>query len=117
MSKLLYYRVVLSLSQHPWQKKILSGANFSRILISLRDEYDYNIFSTEKKANPHPFHVKSDWKPPVQPSAAPETFLEEVKFELASIEFDKPKDNMSTGERQALKELSRNKSIILKKIW
>ena len=44
-----------------------------------------------------------------------ETFLEEVKLELASIEFDKPKDNISTGERQALKELSRNKSVILKK--
>ena len=43
------------------------------------------------------------------------TFLEEVKLEFASIEFNKPKDNISTGERQALKELSRNKSIILKK--
>ena len=50
-----------------------------------------------------------------QLSVALETFLEEVKLELASIEFDKPKDNISTGERQALKELSRNKSIILKK--
>ena len=56
-----------------------------------------------------------DWEPPVQPSVALETFLEEVKLELASIEFDKPKYNISTGERQALKELSRNKSIILKK--
>ena len=43
------------------------------------------------------------------------TFLEEVKLEFASIEFNKPKDNISTGEGQALKELSRNKSIILKK--
>ena len=51
----------------------------------------------------------------LQPSVALETFLEEVKLELASVEFDKPKDNISTGERQALKELSRNKSIILKK--
>ena len=64
---------------------------------------------------PHPFHVKWDWEPPVQPSVALETFLEEVKLELTSIEFDKPKNNISTGERQALKELSRNKSIILKK--
>ena len=40
---------------------------------------------------------------------------EEVKLELASIEFDKPKDNISTGERQALIELSRNQSVILKK--
>ena len=59
--------------------------------------------------------MKSDCEPPVQPSLALETFLEEVKLELASVEFDKPKDNISTGERQALIELSRNKSIILKK--
>ena len=59
--------------------------------------------------------MKSDWEPPVQPSVTLETFLEEVKLELASVEFDKPKDNISTGERQALKELSRKKSIILKK--
>ena len=59
--------------------------------------------------------MKLDWEPSVQLSVALETFLEEVKLELASIEFDKPKDNISTGERQALKELSRNKSIILKK--
>ena len=59
--------------------------------------------------------MKSDWEPPVQPSVTLETFLEEVKLELASVEFDKPKDNISTGERQALKELSSNKSIILKK--
>ena len=59
--------------------------------------------------------MKSDCEPPVQLSVALETFLEEVKLELASIEFDKPKDNISTGERQAVKELPRIKSIILKK--
>ena len=70
----------------------------------------------ESQNEPHPFHVKSDWEPPVQPSVVLETFLEEVQLELASIEFiDKPTDNISKGERQALKELSRNKSIILKK--
>ena len=40
---------------------------------------------------------------------------EKIKLELAGIEFDKPKDKISTGEHRALKELSRNKSIILKK--
>ena len=69
----------------------------------------------ESQNEPHPFHIKSDWEPPVQPSVALGTLLEEVKLELASIEFDKPKDNISTGECQALKELSRNKSIILEK--
>ena len=59
--------------------------------------------------------MKSDWEPPVQPSVALETFLEEIKLELVSVKFDKPKDNISTEKRQALKELSSNKSIILKK--
>ena len=49
-----------------------------------------------------------DWKPPVQPSVALATLLEEVKFALASTELVKPKDNIPTGERQAPKELSRN---------
>ena len=44
-----------------------------------------------------------------------ETFSEEVKLELAEIKLDRPKDNLSFGERKALRELSRDKSIILKK--
>ena len=52
---------------------------------------------------------------PVQPSVALETFLEEVKFDLASIKVNRPKDNLSLGERNALKELSCDKNIVLKK--
>ena len=81
---------------------------------------DFNQFATRmglqyichgEESKPHLSHVKSDWKP----SLALETFLEEVKFELTSTELVKPKDNISTGEHEALKELSCNKSIILKK--
>ena len=43
----------------------------------------------DKEREPHPFHVKSDWNIPVQPSVALETFLE-VKLELAEIQFKKP---------------------------
>ena len=86
-------------------------ADFNQFARRMRLQY---IFQEEEN-EPHPFHVKSDCEPPVQLSVALENFLEEVKLELASIEFDKPKDNISTGERQAVKELSRNKSIILKK--
>ena len=68
-----------------------------------------------KDKEPHPFHVKSDWDPPVQPSVALETFLEEVKFELANIKFNRPKDNLSQGERKALKEISRDKNVVIKK--
>ena len=84
-------------------------AAFNQFVRRMRLQY---IFHGEEN-EPHSFHV--NWEPPVLLSVALETFLEEVKLELASIEFDKPKDNISTGERQALKELSRNKSVILKK--
>jgi len=34
----------------------------------------------------HPFHVKSNWILPVQPSVAPESYLEEIKVQLAEIQ-------------------------------
>ena len=36
-----------------------------------------------KNEEPHPFHVKSNWEPPVQPSVALESYLERVTFQLA----------------------------------
>ena len=75
-------------------------AVFNQFARRMRLQY---IFHEEEKG-PNPFHIKLDWKPPVQPSVVLETFLEEVKFELASTELVKPKDNIYTEERQALKE-------------
>ena len=86
-------------------------ADFNQFARRMRLQY---IFYGQEK-EPHPFHVKSDWDPPVQPSVALETFLEEVRYELTTINIEKPKDNLSHGERCALKELSRDKNIILKK--
>ena len=81
--------------------------------VARRMRLQYIFYGEEKE--PHPFHVKSDWDLPVQPSVALETFLEEVRFELATINIKKPKDNLSAGERCALKELSCDRNIILKK--
>ena len=64
---------------------------------------------------PHPFHVKSNWQPPPQPSVALESYLERTKFEIASITFSNEKDNLSARQREALKTLSANKEINLKK--
>ena len=64
-----------------------------------------------KDNKPHPFHVRSDWIPPVQPSVALETYLEEVKIELAEINVCRPKDNLPQSKRKALKELMNNKNI------
>ena len=56
---------------------------------------DFNAFARRmrlqyifhgKDKEQHPFHVKSDWEPPVQPSVQPlETYLEEAKLQLANI--------------------------------
>ena len=64
---------------------------------------------------PHPFHVKSNWIPPVQPSVALESYLEEVKVQIAGIQLTKPKDNLPNTERKALKTLQEDPSINLKK--
>ena len=83
--------------------------DFSQFARRMRLKY---IFHGNDK-EPHPFHVKSDWDPPVQPSVALETFLEEVKF--ASPKLNRPIDNLSQGERNVLKELSPDQNIVLKK--
>ena len=44
-----------------------------------------------------------------------ETYLERTKFEIAFITFLNEKDNLSARQREALKTLSANKEIILKK--
>lgn len=43
----------------------------------------YNLYGEEK--DPHPFHVKSTWYSPVQPSVPLETYLGEERFKLATI--------------------------------
>ena len=49
------------------------------------------------------------------PSVALETFLEEVKVELADIQLLKPKHNLPYNERMAIRELKRNSEINIKK--
>ena len=68
-----------------------------------------------KKWDVHPFYVKCDWNPPVQPSVAFESYLEEVKSQLAGMKITKPKNNLSCKEHKALTELKQNKEINLKK--
>ena len=69
----------------------------------------------EGNKEPHPFHVKSDWNPPVQKSVALESYLESVKIQLAEIKPIKPKNNLSHNEYKALTGLKKNTNIVLKK--
>ena len=65
---------------------------------------------------PHPFHVKSIWMPQVQHSVALESYLENVRTQLAEIKIIKPKNNLSRNEVKDLEELKNNPAINLKKI-
>ena len=72
------------------------------------------IFHGQNK-EPHPFHVKSNWEPPIQPSVALETYSEEVKTQLAEVKIIMPKNNLPFKEQQAIKELKQNTNINVKK--
>ena len=72
------------------------------------------IFQGENN-EPYPYHVKSTWEPPIQQSVALESYLEEVKIDLAEIEIKKPKNNLPPAERGALRTLKRDTEINLKK--
>jgi len=63
------------------------------------------------KATNHIFHVKST----IQQSVALESYLEEVKGELAELKLTKPKNNLLPAERAALKALKRDSGITIKK--
>ena len=64
---------------------------------------------------PHPFQVNSTWISQVQHSVALESYLENVKTQLAAIKIIKPKNTLSRNEVKALKELKNNPAIKLKK--
>ena len=68
-----------------------------------------------KNDKPHPFYVKSSWEPPLQKSVAPESYLEEVKSQLAELELTKPKNNLPPTERNALEALKHDTEINLKR--
>jgi len=58
--------------------------------------------------------VKSNWEPPVQPSVTLESYLEEVKTELADVKMPKPKTNLPKNEQKAFQELKQNNNINVK---
>ena len=68
-----------------------------------------------ENTGPHPFHVKYTWKPQVQPAVALESYLEEVKVQLAELELKNPKDNLNPAERETLNALKHDTNINLKK--
>ena len=67
----------------------------------------YILFFHGKNKEQHPFHVKSNWVPPVQQSVALESYLDEVKTELAEIQLLKLRHNLPHNERKAITDLKK----------
>ena len=91
-------------------QQLLRG--FEQFARRMRFQY---IFHGQNK-EPHPFHVKSNWMPPVQPSIALESYLENVGAQLAEIIVTKVKNNFSRNEITVLKELKNSSALNLKKV-
>ena len=74
--------------------------DFNRLERTIRLQY---IYADKKDETPHPFHVKSTWKPPRTQSVALESFLDEIKLQISEAAITKPRDNLNKGERKTLK--------------
>ena len=77
--------------------------DFDQFARRMRLQYIYHRENNE----PHPFHVKSGWIPPVQHSEALESYLEETRVLLAEVQLSKPKNNLSHNEQRELKCLEK----------
>ena len=62
-----------------------------------RMRLQYIFYGQEKE--PHSFHVISNGGPTVQLWVTLESYLEEVKTELAAVKISKPKNNLPINER------------------
>ena len=110
LSKGLKFIPTPTVKENAVRKELL--LDFKQFARRMRLRY---IFHNRNKEQ-HPFHVKSDWEPPVQPSVALETYLEEVKGQLAEIALFKPRNNLPSEERKAIKDLRSNSDIVIKKV-
>ena len=109
LSKGLKFIPTPTVKENAVRKELL--LDFKQFARRMRLRY---IFHNRDKEQ-HPFHIKSDWEPPVQPSVALETYLEEVKGQLAEIALFKPQNNLPSEERKAIKDLRPNSDIVIKK--
>ena len=81
------------------------------LVINTKGFHGYeNLFKNENNCKPSivkPFHVKSNWKPLVTQPVAFESYLDKEKLDLSEATSTKPEDNLTIGERKALKDLKK----------
>ena len=62
----------------------------------------------------NPFHIKSTWTPPQHRDTTLDAFIHAVKRDILNLAPKPVRDNLTTRERHALKQLSRRTDIIIK---
>ena len=97
LSKGLIFIPTLTVKENAVRQQLL--LDFKQFVRRMHLRY---IFHNRDKEQ-HPFHIKSDWEPPVQPSVALETYLEDVKGQLAEIVLFKPRYNLPFEERKGIR--------------
>lgn len=60
------------------------------------------------------FHTKSTWTPPPHRDKALDAFISAVEYDILNLHPKPVRDNLTTNERHALKQLSRRTDIVIK---
>ena len=66
------------------------------------------------QTDPNPFRIKGTWTPPPHRDPALDAFIEAVEHDILNITPKPVRDNLTTRERDALKQLRRRTDIIIK---
>ena len=95
--------------KHPHRSQLVEDFdNFARKM-----RVSYIMHDKDKKFAP--FRPKSKWVPLDSENNILEEYLEQTKNEICHLRFTKQKPNLTTEERNALNELSKNHDIVIKK--
>jgi len=62
----------------------------------------------------NPFHSKSTWTPPPHRDKALDAFISAIEHDILNLHPKPERDNLTTNERHALKQLSRRTDIVIK---
>ncbi|XP_061170257.1 uncharacterized protein LOC133179540 [Saccostrea echinata] len=74
----------------------------------------YMFHDPDSDNNIHPFRMKSGFEPEIMNNSV-QTYIDNTRLELSSMEVRKSTDNLSISERQARRRLKGRKDIIIKK--
>ena len=95
--------------QIDWNEVRADINDFTRRMRLLEYFHDF-----PSQSDPNPFHIKSSWTPAPHRDPALDTFIDAVEHDILNLPPKPVRDNLTTRERHALKQLSQRTDIIIK---